>query len=58
MTGEYGIEDVYLGVIANVGAGGVQSIVQHPLTEEEAAGLAEAAIAVKEKVADLGALEL
>lgn len=58
MTGEYGIEDVYLGVIANVGAGGVQSIVQHPLTDEEAAGLAEAAIAVKAKVADLGELEL
>jgi malate dehydrogenase len=58
MTGEYGIEDVYLGVIAKVGAGGVQSIVQHPLTDEEAAGLAEAAVAVKEKVADLGELEL
>ena len=53
-----GIEGVYLGVIAKVGAGGVQSIVEHPLTDEEAAGLAEAAVAVKEKVADLGELEL
>jgi malate dehydrogenase len=58
MTGEYGIEDVYLGVIAKVGAGGVRSIVEHPLTDEEAAGLAEAAAAVKEKVADLAVLEL
>ncbi|MDJ0498711.1 MAG: malate dehydrogenase [Acidimicrobiia bacterium] len=58
MTGEYGIENVYLGVIAKVGAGGVQEIVQHPLTDEEAAGLAEAAVAVKEKVADLGELDL
>lgn len=58
MTGEYGIEDVYLGVIAKVGAGGVQEIVEHPLTDEEAAGLTEAAIAVKEKVADLAELEL
>ncbi len=58
MTGEYGIADVYLGVIAKVGAGGVQEIVQHPLTDEEAAGLAEAAVAVKEKVADLGELDL
>ena len=58
MAGEYGIEDVYLGVIAEVGAGGVRKIVEHPLTDEEAAGLAEAAVAVKEKVADLAELEL
>jgi malate dehydrogenase len=58
MTGEYGIEDVYLGVIAKVGAGGVQMIVEHALTEEEAAGLTEAAAAVKDKVADLSELDL
>jgi malate dehydrogenase len=58
MTGEYGIEDVYLGVIAKVGAGGVQLIVEHALTEEEAAGLTEAAAAVKDKVADLSELDL
>ena len=58
MTGEYGIEGVYLGVIAKVGAGGVVSIVEDPLTEEEASGLAEAAVAVKEKVGDLAELEL
>ena len=53
MTGEYGISDVYLGVIAEVGAGGVKAVVDLPLTDEEAAGLAAAAVAVKEKVADL-----
>ena len=58
MTGEYGIEDVYLGVIAEVGAGGVKSVVELPLTDVEAAGLAEAAVAVKEKVADLSQIEI
>lgn len=58
MTGEYGIDGVYLGVIAEVGAGGVKQIVQLPLTDEEAAGLAEAAVAVEEKVADLADLDL
>ncbi len=57
MTGEYGINDVYLGVIAEVGAGGVKSVVQLPLTDEEATGLAEAAVAVKEKVADLANID-
>lgn len=58
MTGEYGIDDVYLGVIAEVGAGGVKSVVELPLTDTEAAGLDEAAVAVKEKVADLRDLDL
>lgn len=58
MTGEYGIEDVYLGVIAEVGAGGVKQIVQLPLTDEEATGLAEAAVAVKAKVADLADIDI
>ena len=58
MSGEYGIEGVYLGVIAEVGAGGVKAIVQHPLTEDEASGLEAAAVAVKEKVADLADIEV
>ncbi|GBE25026.1 MAG TPA: malate dehydrogenase [Actinobacteria bacterium] len=56
MTGEYGISDVYLGVIAKLGAGGVQEVVQKSLTDTELAGLREAATAVKEKVEDLNAL--
>jgi malate dehydrogenase len=58
MTGEYGIENVYLGVVAKIGAGGVKEVVQLPLTEEEHAALAEAAVAVKEKVADLAEIEV
>jgi malate dehydrogenase len=58
MSGEYGINNVYLGVVARVGAGGVTEIVQLPLTEEESAGLVEAAAAVKAKVADLTEIDI
>jgi malate dehydrogenase len=53
MEGQYGISDVYLGVVARLGANGVEEVVESPLTESEAAGLREAATAVAEKVADL-----
>ncbi len=53
MTGEYGIDGVYLGVLAKLGAGGVTEVTEVALTDEEAAGLLEAANAVKAKVADL-----
>lgn len=58
MSGEYGIDGVYLGVIAEVGAGGIKEIVQLPLTDDEADGLAEAAVAVKAKVADLAEIDI
>lgn len=58
MTGEYGINDVYLGVIAEVGAGGIKEVVQLALTDEEASGLSAAAVAVKEKVADLAEIDV
>ena len=58
MDGEYGISDVYLGVIAEVGTGGVKQIAQLPLTDGEIAGLVEAAGAIKEKVADLAQIDL
>ncbi len=58
MTGEYGIDDVYLGVIAEVGAGGIKSILELPLTDEESAGLEAAAVAVKAKVADLAEIDI
>jgi malate dehydrogenase len=53
MDGQYGISDVYLGVVARLGANGIEAVVESPLTETETAGLREAAIAVAEKVADL-----
>lgn len=56
MTGQYGINDVYLGVPAKLGATGVTEIVELPLTATEQAGLEEAAEAVKAKVEDLRAI--
>jgi len=56
--GEYGISDVYLGVPAKVGAGGVKEIVELDLTDAELAALREAASSVQEKVDELHALDL
>jgi malate dehydrogenase len=53
VTGQYGISDVYLGVPAKLGRGGVQEIVELPLTDEELANLKEAAEAVRTKQADV-----
>ncbi len=58
MTGQYGISDVYLGVEARIGSGGVQGIDELAITEEELAELQAAARAVKAKVADLEQIEL
>jgi len=57
-SGEYGVSDVYLGVPARIGAGGVTGIVELPLSDDELAGLRAAAGAVKEKVAELHSLDL
>jgi malate dehydrogenase len=53
VDGEYGIDGVYLGVEAQIGAGGVRKVVETDLTETELAGLKEAAEAVRAKQADV-----
>ncbi|MCL1595752.1 MAG: malate dehydrogenase [Actinomycetia bacterium] len=58
MEGQYDIDGVYLGVIARLGANGVEAVEEVELTDDEVAGLREAAVAVKEKVADLEDLDL
>jgi malate dehydrogenase len=58
MTGEYGIEGVYLGVMVEVGAGGVRRVIESPITDEEKAALVAASEAVRVKVADLDDLDL
>lgn len=58
VTGEYGIADVYLGVPARLGTGGVKEIVELDLTDDELIALREAADAVKSKVAELSELDL
>jgi malate dehydrogenase len=56
LEGQYGIEDVYLGVEAEIGAAGVRRVVERDLTDTELAGLREAAAAVKAKAADVAQL--
>lgn len=56
VTGQYGISDVYLGVPARLGRGGVREVVELPLSAEEVTELREAAEAVRSKCADLGKL--
>jgi malate dehydrogenase len=56
VEGEYGISDVYLGVLAEVGKEGVRKVVETPLTDTELAALKEAAEAVRSKQADVASL--
>jgi malate dehydrogenase len=56
VDGEYGISGTYLGVEAEIGAGGVKRVVERDLTESELSGLREAAEAVKAKAADVATL--
>jgi malate dehydrogenase len=53
VDGEYGISGVYLGVEAEIGAGGIRKVVERDLTDNELAGLKEAAEAVRAKQADV-----
>jgi malate dehydrogenase len=56
VAGEYGISGVYLGVEAEIGAGGVRRIVERDLTDGERAALRQAAEAVRAKQADVDTL--
>jgi malate dehydrogenase len=58
VDGQYGIADVYLGVPARLGQGGVREIVELPLAEAELADLRQAAEAVRSKQADVARLQL
>jgi malate dehydrogenase len=53
VDGEYGISGVYLGVEAEIGAGGVKRVVERDLTPSEKDGLVAAAEAVRAKQADV-----
>ena len=56
VDGEYGISGVYLGVEAELGAGGVSRVVERDLTDDERAALHEAAEAVRAKQADVAGM--
>jgi len=50
LEGEYGIRDSFVGVLAQLGAGGVEKVIEAELEPEELAGLKKAADAVNELV--------
>ena len=56
VDGQYGISGVYLGVEAEIGAAGVNRVVERDLTESELSGLRAAADAVRAKQADVASL--
>src|SRR3954469_19979638 len=56
VDGQYGINGVFLGVEAEIGAGGAKRVVERQLTDTELAGLKEAAEAVRAKQADVANL--
>jgi malate dehydrogenase len=53
LQGEYGIDDLYMGVPVKLGAAGVEEIVELDLTAEERAALDESAAAVRDVVSVL-----
>ncbi len=55
-TGQYGIDDVYVGVPAKLGRGGIEQIVELDLNDDELAKLREAAEGIRAKCADLAKL--
>jgi malate dehydrogenase len=55
-TGQYGISDVYVGVPAKLGRGGVEEIVELELSDEESSALHAAAEGIRAKCADLDTL--
>jgi malate dehydrogenase len=55
-TGQYGIDDVYVGVPAKLGRGGVEEILELDLSDEELAALRAAAEGIRAKCADLDQL--
>ncbi len=50
LTGEYGINELYVGVPIKIGAGGVKEIIEIELTDEEDAALKKSADSVRELV--------
>ena len=53
LQGEYGIDDLYMGVPVKLGAGGIEQVVELDLTAAEQAALEESAAAVRDVVSVL-----
>ena len=56
VDGQYGISGVYLGVEAELGAAGINRVVERDLSDTELAGLRAAADAVRAKQADVASM--
>ncbi len=56
LEGEYGLRDLYVGVPVRIGAGGVEQVIEVPLSEQEKKALAESASHVAELVSALDAV--
>jgi len=54
--GQYGISEVYVGIPARLGSGGVEEIVELDLNDDELTKLREAAEGIRAKCADLASL--
>ena len=48
LQGEYGIEDLFIGVPVKLGAAGIEEVIEIKLTEDEQAALNRSAAAVQE----------
>ena len=54
LEGEYGVNDLYMGVPVKLGAAGIEEIVELDLSEQEQAWFEESAAAVRDVVGVLG----
>lgn len=50
LEGEYGVSGIFFGVPVKLGAGGIEQIIELPLSEEEQAGVAKSAALVRDSV--------
>ena len=57
LTGEYGLKDLYVGVPAKLGAGGVKQVLEIELTDDERGALQNSAGAVQELVSAMERLK-
>jgi len=58
LTGEYGLNDIYLGVPVKLGKNGIEEIIEIKLNDDEMKMLHESAASVKETMNALDALGL
>lgn len=50
LEGEYGVSGIFFGVPVKLGAGGIEQIIELPLSDEEKAGVAKSAALVRDSV--------